>query len=122
MQTRAQVSFEGMPASDSVRGSIATHIAQLEKRFGRITACRVNVKAPSEHHRNGGLYEVHIRLALPNKREVNIERTPSPDERLANLRFAINDAFHHARRQLQDQVREMQGETKTRAAAKRVKP
>ncbi len=25
------------------------------------------------------------------------------------MRFAINDAFHHARRQLQDQVREMQG-------------
>jgi ribosome-associated translation inhibitor RaiA len=122
VQTRAQITFEAMPASDSVREAIAEHIEQLEERFGRITACRISVKAPSERHRNGGLYQVRIHLALPNKREVNIDRTPSADERLADLRFAVNEAFHRARRQLQDQVRELQGQTKTHVTGKRATP
>lgn len=62
------------------------------------------VKAPSQHHQKGGLYEVHVRLELPDGREVNVERTPTADERHADLIFAIDDAFKHARRQLQDQV------------------
>ena len=96
-----------------MRGAIATHIAGLEDRFGRITTCRVILKAPSGHHRTGGLYEVNIHLTLPNGREVNVGRTPKADERHSDLSFAINDAFHRARRVLQDQVRLMQGQTKT---------
>jgi cold shock CspA family protein len=34
------------------------------------------------------------------------------DERQADLSFAINDAFKHARRRLQDHVRRMQGQVK----------
>ena len=47
----------------------------------------------------------------PEGREVNVARTPPADERHADLTFAINDAFKHARRQLQDQ-RRMQGQVK----------
>ena len=77
-----------------------------------MTAGRVALKAPGGHHRNGGLYEVNIRLALPNGREVNVDRTAQEDERYADLNFAINDAFKRARRQLQDQVNRMQGNVK----------
>ncbi len=91
---------------------VADHVAQLEERWGRITACRVVLKGPGLHHRKGGLYEVHIRLALPDGREVNVSRTPTEDERHSDLTFAINDAFKHARRQLQDQVRRTQGDVK----------
>jgi hypothetical protein len=38
------------------------------------------------------------------------------DERHSDLPFAINDAFHRARRQLQDHVRKLQGEIKTNRA------
>jgi ribosome-associated translation inhibitor RaiA len=113
METPVRISFEGMKANEHDRDEIAAHVAQLEQRFGRITACHINIAAPSEHHRTGGLYQVHIRLALPNGREVNVDRSPTADERHSNLPFAINDAFHRARRQLQDQVRELQGQTKT---------
>jgi cold shock CspA family protein len=87
-------------------------VAELEQRYSRVTACRVAVKAPGGHHRTGGLYEVHIRLALPDGREVNVGRTPPADERHADLSFAINDAFKHARRRLQDHVRRLQGQLK----------
>ena len=71
------------------------------------------------YHRKGGINQVHIRLALPNGLEVNVDRSPGADERHSDLPFAINDAFHRARRQLQDHVRRLQGQTKTHSAGPR---
>ena len=110
-----QIDFQGMSATPEIRAAIEKQIEGLEQRFGRATACRVAVKAPSGHHRNGGLYEVSIHLALPNGRQVDVGRTPTADERQADLSFAINDAFKHARRQLQDQVDRLQGNVKQHA-------
>ena len=112
MQTPAEIEFQGMAGTAEVQNAIEKHVAELEQRWGRVTACRVVLKGPGQHHRKGGLYEVHIRLALPDGREVNVERTPPADERHSDLTFAINDAFKHARRQLQDQVRRTQGQVK----------
>ncbi len=112
MQTAPEIEFQGMTATPDIKDAIAAHVAQLEQCWGRITACRVVLKGPSQHHRKGGLYEIHIRLALPDGREVNVERTPPTDERHSDLTFALNDAFRHARRQLQDQVRRAQGQVK----------
>ena len=112
MQTEPEIEFQGIKATPQIQESIAKHVADLEQRWGRVTACRVVLKGPSQHHRTGGLYEVHIRLALPDGREVNVQRTPPKDERHADLAFAINDAFKHARRQLQDRVRRAQGRVK----------
>ena len=117
METPVQIDFQGMKPSERVRSSINAHIVDLEQRFGRVTACRVVLKAPSGHHRTGGLYEMNIRLALPNGREVNVDRTAKADERHSDLSFAINDTFHRARRRLQDHVRRMQGQTKTHSDA-----
>ena len=112
MQTPPQIDFEGVKATPDIRTAIARHLAQLQERWGRMTKCRVVLKAPSRRHRTGGLYEVHIHLSLPEGREVNVTRTPTADPRHANLSFAIDDAFKHARRQLQDEVRRAQGQTK----------
>ncbi|MDT3684987.1 MAG: HPF/RaiA family ribosome-associated protein [Pseudorhodoplanes sp.] len=116
MQTPVEIDFQGMEPDAVARAAIDDHIAELENRFGRITTCRVVLKNPGRHHRTGGLYEVSIRLALPNGKEVNVSRTPPADERHSDISFAINDAFKHARRQLQDQVRELQGQIKTHDA------
>jgi len=112
MQTPVEIDFQGMDARQDIRTTIAQHVDELEQRYGRVTACRVALKAPSPHHRTGGLYEVNIRLALPNGREVNVDRTAQQDARHADLDFAINDAFKRALRQMQDQVRVMQGSVK----------
>ena len=67
MQTEPEISFQGMKATPAIEAAIGSHVTQLEERWGRITACRVAVKAPSAHHRTGGLYEVHIHLSLPGR-------------------------------------------------------
>ena len=112
MQTPIEIDFQDMSARPEIHASIEQHLAALEERFSRITACRVVIKAPGDHHRTGGLYQIHVHLALPDGREVNVTHTPSLDERYSDLTFAINDVFKHARRQLQDHVRRMQGRVK----------
>lgn len=116
MQTPVQIDFQGMEAKQELRSAIARHIEQLEERFGRVTAGRVVLKAPGSHHRTGGLYEINVRLALPEGREVNIGRTPKEDERYSDLAFALNDAFKRAKRQLQDQSQRMRGDVKQHEA------
>jgi len=81
MESAVKIDFQGMKPHEALRAVIAERVAGLEDRFGRITACRVVVKAPSEHHRTGGLYEINIRLALPDGKEVDIGRTPRLDQR-----------------------------------------
>jgi cold shock CspA family protein/ribosome-associated translation inhibitor RaiA len=112
MQTSPRIEFQGMEASPEFRDRILKDIARLEDRYGRLTSCRVVVKAPGGHHRTGGQYEINIHLSLPDEREVAVEHTPHQDERFQDFEFALNDAFNRAKRQLQDQVRRMRGETK----------
>jgi cold shock CspA family protein len=112
MQMPAKIEFEGVQGTPELQASIDQHIAELESRFGRVTAGRVVVKGPGDRHQTSGQYEVSIRLALPDGREVNIGRTPKQDERYANLTFAVDNAFRRARRRLQDQARVMRGQTK----------
>jgi hypothetical protein len=80
METRVEFYFQGMKPVERLRQAIATHIADLEQRYGPITACRVVLKTPGDHHCIG-LYEINVRLALPNGREVNVSRTAQQDER-----------------------------------------
>jgi len=116
METPVQIDFQGMDASEPLLAAIRQHLETLEDRFGRITAGRVVLKAPGGHHQTGGLYDINIRLSLPDGREVNIGHTKQNDERFSDVTFAINDAFKRARRQLQDKVRRMRGKVKAHDA------
>lgn len=113
MQTPVEIELQDMDATAAIQEMIASQVNKLEQRYGRITACRIIVKGPGNRHQSGGLYEVNIRLALPDGREVNIDRTPKLDERHSELVFAVNDAFKRARRQLQDKARRMEGKVKS---------
>lgn len=117
MQVPAQIDFQGMAASPDLRQRAEEWIGKLETRFGRITSCRVAIKAPGDHHKTGGLYIVTIDLALPDGRNVTAARTPPADERFQNPRFAVDEAFKRARRQLQDQVRRIRREVKVHDGA-----
>jgi cold shock CspA family protein len=113
MLTPIEIEFQEMVASPAIEELIGHQVNKLEQRFGRITSCRVVVKGPGNRHQTGGLYDINIRMALPDGREVNVGRTPKADERHSELPFAINDAFKRARRQLQDEARQMAGMIKS---------
>jgi cold shock CspA family protein len=69
-------------------------------------SCRVVVEAPVRHHRKGGPYKVRIDLTVPGD-ELVINRQADED-----LYVAIRDAFHAARRRLEDYARRQRGAVK----------
>jgi len=105
VQTQPEIDFQGLKATPAIEAAIGERVAEFEDRWGRITACRVTIKAASQHHRTSGLYEIHIHLSLPDGREVNVARTPTADERHADVTFALN------------RVRRVQGQVKDHEAA-----
>lgn len=102
MQTAPQIVFEGMDSSEAVRERIEKEIGKLEQFYDRITACRVAVRAPGQHKRNGGLFEVRVYLVLPGGGEIAVGRNPQQDHAHEDVYVAIRDAFAAARRHLQD--------------------
>jgi len=116
MQTPVEIDFHGFKGNEQLRACVMKNVSLLERRFGRITACRVVIKAPSERHRTGSACEIAIRLSLPQGREVEIgrsEKTERAVDRLADPLVALNDAFKRARRRLQDHARRMRGHVKS---------
>jgi cold shock CspA family protein/ribosome-associated translation inhibitor RaiA len=115
MQTPVEIDFQGLQANEQLRSCVTRNISTLEERYGRITACRVVIKGPSERHRQGGAFDITIRLSLPQGREVDIGRSEKAqaDNRLLDPVVAVNDAFKRARRRLQDHARRMQGHVKS---------
>jgi len=116
METPLQIELHGVKSSDYLNELIESNLAKIEKRFGRATACRVVVRAPNAHHQSGEPYKISIRIALPAKKEINVNHTPGQDDRLTDLTAAINAAFKRALRQLDDETRQMQGRVKNHAA------
>ena len=113
MHTPLRITFQNTPSSDAIRRMITEQVGHLEQFFGRLTACEVHFKVPDGNHRTGGLYEVTIHLKMPGGHTVDVDRTPSLDERHADPQFAITDAFRRARRRLQDRARVLRHEVKS---------
>jgi len=112
METPIQIDFHGFDPTPAQQAAVHDLVTRFEDKFGRIVAGRIVVKGPGERHVRGGLYEINIRLKLPNGKEVDVSRTPPADERHSDFAFALNDAFKRARRQLQQQAERLQGEVK----------
>lgn len=103
MDRPLEIAFHNMQSSAWVEAEIRTQVQKLEKRFGRMTGCRVSVEALHNQHRTGNIYEVHITLSLPGT-DLAISREPHrARERFANpdLRTVMRDAFRSAERRLE---------------------
>jgi cold shock CspA family protein/ribosome-associated translation inhibitor RaiA len=115
MQTEPQITFHHLDSSPALESLIRAEIADLERLFDGIVACRVAVEAPNPHHRHGGIYRVSIDLHVPRE-EIAIGRAPGDHPEHSDAYVAVRDAFTAARRRLQDYVRQLKGQVKTREA------
>ncbi len=114
METPLRLEIHGIEPSDHLRQLIDRNIAKFEKHFGRLTSCHVVIRSPGPHHEFGAPWTVTVRLALPAAREVHVDRVPEEDERLADLNFAVNDAFRRATRQLLGDAEQLRGRPRVR--------
>lgn len=116
MQVPVQITFRHMDPNTSAREQVERRVAELEQFYDRITACQVVLEASGRQHRQGNLFHVRIDLTVPG-RSISVGRDPAAHHAHEDAHVAIRDAFDAARRQLEDYVRRMGGETKTHAEA-----
>ncbi len=112
MQVPLEISFRNMERSPELEAEVREKADKLEEFYDRITACRVVVEAPHQHHRQGNVYHVRVYLSVP-EHDIAVDRDPGTHHAHEDVRVAIRDAFDAARRQLQDVARELRGDTKS---------
>ncbi|CAG0984400.1 Cold shock-like protein [Phycisphaerales bacterium] len=116
MQVPINIAFQGVPVSEAVQRAVWRHGAELERFYDRMTGCHVVIAAPHRRQHKGALYSVRLDIAVPG--EVIVV---NKDHHLAhaheNVYIALCDAFHTARRVLEDYVRRARGQVKAHASA-----
>lgn len=110
METSLKISFQDSATSEAMTALITEQVASLEKLYGRMTSCHVVVRIPD---RQSGFFAVHIHAAVPGGGDLNIDHTPSMDERFREPAFAVSDAFRRAKRQLKSYASRKRGDVKT---------
>jgi ribosome-associated translation inhibitor RaiA len=106
MQSQLQISFEGVKVSPALEEAIRTEAEGLDRYFNGITGCNVTVSSPHRHQRTGRPYAIHIRVHVPGQ-DLVVTDTDNGDLDHSDPYLAVRDAFHTARRQLEDYVRRL---------------
>lgn len=115
MHTPAQISFKGVPHSDAAESEIQRRLAKLEQVCPDIIGCHVVLTAAHRHHHQGNLYNVRIRLTVPD-REIVVSNDQHDKHAHEDPYVAIRDAFDAARRQLEDYNRVRHRQVKNHVA------
>ncbi len=107
MQVPLDISFKHMDHDNKVEQEIRDRVARLEDVCDWIVGCHVVVESPHHSHRKGSLYNVRIRLTVPPRGEIAVNREQHENHGHEDVYVAIRDAFNAARRQLKTFVREV---------------
>ncbi len=92
---RLQISFRNLDTSVSAEEQVRQRAAELVQANPHITSCRVVVELGRHGHEPGSRFHVHLVVLLPGGEIVVRE---ARDE----LHAAIREAFHDARRRVQE--------------------
>jgi cold shock CspA family protein/ribosome-associated translation inhibitor RaiA len=111
MTLKPQVTFRNMEKVPELEAAAGKEAEGLDRFFDRITSCRVVIGQPRRQEA-GGLYHVRVSLGVPGG-ELIVDRDPTQH----NANRAIREAFREMRRQLQDYVHRLRGETKQHEGA-----
>jgi cold shock CspA family protein/ribosome-associated translation inhibitor RaiA len=106
-----EITFRNMESSVAIEAQLRERAEALERFFPGIIACRAVVELAHRHHRQGKLFHIRIRVAVPG-REIVVDRGPAEHHAHEDVAVAIRDAFDAARRQLEDHHRHLQGQVK----------
>lgn len=111
MQLPLQVTFRNIEASPALETRIRELAARLDRFSGHIMRCHVIIEIPHRHKHQGEHFEITIDLTVPGE-EIAIKRTHSGQPSHEDAYVALRDAFHAARRKLEEYERERRGDIK----------
>ena len=115
MQIPLDVTFRHCEPSEAIRAEIAAQAQRLGKFGSRIVSCHVVVNGPQTRHKKGDPFEIQIRIAMPERKEVAVDRRHGDAGEREHPLVAIREAFAAAERQVEDAAQEMRGEVKAHA-------
>ena len=102
-----RIAVRNTDLSPEAEADVRERIAGLGRYYGRMTRCFVTIDVPQRRRKSDTLqYRVRLDIALPGG-EIVINRQPREQ-----LQTAVQDAFHAARRRLQDYARRQDGAVK----------
>jgi ribosomal subunit interface protein len=109
MKTPLQIVMRHIEHSEALETRIREQIARLENFHPHIIGCRVVIEPSRKHSRQGHHFQVRVEVRIPGK---DVVATRVHD---ADVFLALHEAFHAARRQLEEDIRQKRGETKAHA-------
>ncbi len=116
MQTPVEIAFRHCKPSDEMRAEVAAQLRRLERFGPSIRSCRVVVTGPQTRHRSGEQYRVEVFIAIPEHKEVVVDRSHGDTPEREHPLVAIREAFDAAVRQVEDAERELRGQIKQHVA------
>src|SRR5581483_387418 len=109
MNQTIRITFRDMTPSEAVELYIRERASKLDTFAGRLIGCHVSVEMPHRHQRSGRDFRARIDLTVPG---AELVVTDSKDD----LYAAIDAAFDHAGRKLEDWIRRQRGDVKPHAS------
>ena len=65
MQAPTEIAFRHCAPSEHIRSEIGRQVKRLEKFGPQITSCNIVINGPQTRHRQGALFKVDLRIAIP---------------------------------------------------------
>lgn len=106
MKIPMQITLRNVDQSEALETRIREKAKKLESFFEHIISCRVVVDMPHNHKHQGKAFNIRIDVGVPG-REIVVNR-----DRHEDVYVALRDAFDATRRQLDDYVQRLRGDTK----------
>lgn len=116
MQVPLEITFQNSDPSEAIKSEIERQAKRLEKFHERITSCHVTVTKSASRRRQGDLYSIRIRIAMPQHKDILVTKDHGDVPEHEHVMVAIRNAFGIAQRQIEDAVRDMRGEIKQHEA------
>jgi len=101
MTIPVHIVYRDFPRSDAIDAYVRRHVDRLSSHGKSILSCHVAVEAPHRHKHHGRQYRVRIDLSVRGA-ELVVDRCPDAGREHQDAYAAIDDAFGHAVRRLDD--------------------
>jgi ribosome-associated translation inhibitor RaiA len=93
MHTDPEIHFHGIDKSEAIEERVREKVAKLERRFGRMSRCRVVLEAPHRSPQKPKVYQIKIEISLPRRKPIVVSHERAGSHAHEELALAIRDAF-----------------------------
>jgi ribosome-associated translation inhibitor RaiA len=122
MPTQVEVHFHGIEKSDAIERRVRDKVAKLQKRFERMTSCRVAIEVPQRTPQRPKVYQIKIEIGVPRRKAIVVSHERIGGHANEELGLAIRDAFDAALRKVDGAAEKIGQRSKLDRGRRRPRP